>query len=363
MIQVLRFSVMLMRAYVRDFTGLFFGLFLPLGFMLLFGALNFGGSLTVDTGVVDQARNADSARFIATLEEIDTLAITPGSLEDERLALEGGDRDMVVVIPADFRIAPVAAGGASPTMTILGHSGRAQELEIGRAILNEVINRTSFAATGSAPVVSTRFETVTAQDLDYVDFLLPGIIGMNVMQLAVFSVGFGLVIDKQRGVLRRIMATPIPPLNFLAGHVLMRLVLAVVQVLILIGVAVILFKVTIVGSILTMLVLTTLGSVLFLTFGFALAGWATSDNQVAPVAQLITLPQLFLSGVFFPRDAAPAVIRPVTDLLPLTFLNDALREVSTEGATLVDVSGDVLGLIVWTIVGFVVALRLFRFQT
>jgi ABC-2 type transport system permease protein len=102
---------------------------------------------------------------------------------------------------------------------------------------------------------------------------------------------------------------------------------------------------------------------MFLTFGFALAGWATSDNQVAPIANLITLPQLFLSGVFFSRDAAPAVIRPLTDLLPLTFLNDALREVSTEGATLVDVSGDVLGMIAWTIVGFFVALRLFRFQT
>lgn len=363
MIQVLRFSAMLIRAYVRDFTGLFFGMFLPLGFMLLFGALNFGGSVTVDLGMVDQAQNADSRQFIATLEGIEIFTVTSGSLDDERAALESGDRDMVVVLPADFRIAPVAVGGSSPTVTLYAHSGRAQEFEIGRAILNDLIDRTSFAVTGSAPVVTTRVETVTAHDLDYIDFLLPGIVGMNVMQLAVFSVGFGLVIDKQRGVLRRIMATPIPPLSFLAGHVLMRLILAVIQVLILISVAVLLFKVTIVGSIWTLLALTTLGSILFLTFGFALAGWATTDNQVAPVAQLITLPQLFLSGVFFPRDAAPALIRPATDLLPLTFLNDALREVSTEGASLADVSGDVLGMVAWTIVGFVIALRLFRFQT
>lgn len=363
MIQILRFSAMLIRAYVRDFTGLFFGMFLPLGFMLLFGALNFGGSASVDVGIVDQARNGDSARFIGSLEAVDTFDISTGTLEDERAELENGDRDMVVVIPTDFRIAPVAAGATSPTVTVLAHSGRAQALEIGRAILSEIVNRTSFAVTGSAPVVTLRTENVTANDLDYVDFLLPGIIGMNVMQLAVFSVGFGLVIDKQRGVLRRIMATPIPPLSFLAGHVLMRLILAFVQVLILIGVAVLLFNVTIVGSIWTMLALTTLGSILFLTVGFALAGWASTENQVAPIAQLITLPQLFLSGVFFPRDAAPPLIRPATDLLPLTFLNDALREVSTQGASLWDVRGDVLGLVVWTIVGFFIAVRLFRFQT
>jgi ABC-2 type transport system permease protein len=354
---------MLIRAFVRDFTGLFFSLFLPLGFMLIFGALNFGAAASFDVGLVDQAQNADSRTFAQTLEKVEAFDLTTGSLELERAALEAGDRDMVVVIPPGFRVAPVASGGQAPTLTILAHGARVQEVSIGKAIIDQIVTQTSFAVTGTAPVVRVETTTVSAQDLGYVDFLMPGIVGMNVMQLAIFSVGFGLVIEKQRGVLRRIMATPMPPVRFLASHVLMRLVLAFLQVLILIGVAVLLFKVTIVGSILTMLVLTSLGSIMFLTFGFALAGWATSDNQVAPIANLITLPQLFLSGVFFSRDAAPAVIRPATDLLPLTFLNDALREVSTEGATLMDVSGDVLGMIAWTIVGFFIALRLFRFQT
>ena len=76
--------------------------------------------------------------------------------------------------------------------------------------------------------------------------------------------------------------------------------------------------------------------------------------------QIVTLAQLFLSGVFFSRDAVPAFLRPVADLLPLTFLNDALRAISTTGATLVDVGGDILGLAAWAVVSFILAYRLFR---
>lgn len=363
MIQVLRFAAMLFRAYLRDFTALFFGMFLPLGFMLIFGALNFGGGIEVNAGVVDQARNADSARLVSALEGIDAFELTAGPLGEERAELDRGDRDVVIVIPEGFRIAPLQPGATAPEITLLEHSSRPQESAVARAVLAQLITQTSFAVTGTSPVIALRSEEVSAQDLEYIDFLMPGIVGMNVMQLAIFSVAFGLVIEKQRGVLRRVMATPMPPIRFLAGHVLMRLVLATVQVMILIGVAVLLFKVTVVGSLFDVLALTTLGSIMFLTFGFALAGWATTDNQVAPVAQLVTLPQLFLSGVFFPRESAPEFLRPVTDVLPLTFLNEALREVSAQGATLVDVRGDILGMIVWSVIGFAVALRLFRFQT
>ena len=80
------------------------------------------------------------------------------------------------------------------------------------------------------------------------------------------------------------------------------------------------------------------------------------------IAQLITLPQFFFSGVFFSKNAAPEAIRPITNLLPLTFLNDALREISVQGATLWDVRTQILGLLVWIVLGFFLAVRLFRFE-
>jgi ABC-2 type transport system permease protein len=149
----------------------------------------------------------------------------------------------------------------------------------------------------------------------------------------------------------------------MAAHVLERLILAVLQVLILLAVAVFAFKVTIVGSLGTVLLMSVLGSVMFLCLGFAVTGFVTTENQAPAIMQLVTLPQMFLSGVFFSRDAVPAFLKPVSDLLPLTFLNDALRQISTAGATLGDLPGDVIGIVVWSVITFVIAFRFFKLET
>lgn len=361
--QVLGYTRMLLRAYLRDRSALFFSVVLPLMFMLIFGALNFGSFGHVSVGIDDEARNADSARFTAILEGVETLSVRKGALADERASLVKGDRDLVIVIPKDFRLAPAAADAPAPALTVYANAGRAQQASVGRAILTQVIDQLTFAVNRTAPIVAVRVESVNARDLRYVDFLVPGILAMTIMQLGISGVAFGLVAAKQRGVLRRIMATPFPPRLFLAAQVLQRLILAVVQTLLLLGVALLAFKVQVVGSLAELLVVTILGSVVFLCLGFALAGWATTENQVAPLTQIITLPQLFLSGVFFATDAVPAAVRPLTSLLPLTFLADALREISTNGATLWDVRGAVLGLLVWSAIGFALAVRLFRFES
>ena len=363
--QVTRYTLMLLRAYLRDRSALFFSVVLPLMFMLIFGALNFGAFGHVSVGVDDEAQNADSARFTTILQGVATFSIRTGAVADEKASLLKGDRDLVIVIPKDFRLAPTPAGLAAtaPALTVYANAGRAQQASVGQAILAQVIDQLTFAVNRTSPIVAMRVESVNARELRYVDFLVPGILAMTIMQLGISGVAFGLVAAKQRGVLRRIMATPFPPRRFLAAQVVERLILAVVQTLILLGVAVLVFKVQVVGSLPELLAVTILGSVVFLCLGFALAGWATTENQVAPLTQIVTLPQLFLSGVFFATDAVPAVVRPLTNLLPLTFLADALREISTSGATLWDVRGAVLGLLVWSAIGFALAVRLFRFET
>lgn len=360
MAQILRYTVMLLRAYTRDRTALFFGFFFPLIFMMLFGILNLGAIGHVNLGIADDAANADSERFISTLSGIETFKITRGTRADESAKLEAGERDLVLLIPADFRIAPARAGAAVPTLTVLTSSARPEQGQIGSAILTQVIDQMSFAVTQTAPIVATRREEVAGRNLRYVDFLTPGILGMTIMQLGISSVAFAFVVDRQRGVIRRIMATPISRRNFLAAHVLERLILAVLQVLILLAVAILMFNVQIVGNILVLLAVTVLGATLFLSLGFAVTGLVATENAAAPVTQLVTLPQMFLSGVFFSRDAAPAFLRPIADYLPLTFLNDALRSVSTAGAGLADIGPQLLGLLAWIAVSFVLAFRFFR---
>ena len=362
MVQALRLTVMYLRAYVRDRTAMFFSLIVPLMLLLIFGSLNLGAFGKVSIAIDDQANNATSEHLVATLEAIDTLTVTRESTEHALAALKRTAVDMLIVIPKDLVIAPTSAGRPVPRLTIYGNDARPQQVSVGASILNQVIARTSFAVNQSAPVVNVEQKEVQGVRLRYVDFLVPGILGVNVMQLAIFSVAFALVVDKKRGVLRRIMATPLRPSTFLASQVITRLIMATVQVLIMLAVSVFLFDVHPLGGILPLLLVSLFGAVLFLTIGFALAGWAETENQVPAIAQLITLPQFFFSGVFFSKDAAPELIRPVTNLLPLTFLNDALREISVQGATLWDVRMQLLGLAVWTVIGFAFAVRFFRFD-
>ena len=358
--QILGYTTLLLRAYARDRTALFFGFLFPLLFMVLFGVLNFGGSVRVDLAVVDEAKNEQSASFISTLQKIETLRITTGARDAELAKLSAGDRDLVLVIPSDFRITPARPGTSVPTLTLYESSAQPEAGAVGRAILGSVVNELSFAVTQTAPVVSLKREEVTGRNLKYVDFLTPGIVGMTIMQLGISSVAFAFVADRQRGVIRRIMATPIPRRSYMAAHVLQRLILAVVQVLILLAVAVFAFKVTVVGGLGSLLLVAVLGAVVFLNLGFAVTGLLTTENQAAVATQIVTLPQMFLSGVFFSRDAVPAFLRPIADYLPLTFLNDALRDIATTGATLADVGGQILGLVVWAVVSFIAAYRLFR---
>ena len=362
MTQTLRFTAMLLRAYVRDRTALFFTFFLPFLFMIIFGFLNFGGFTRVDLGVVDEAANADSERFVAALRQVPTLRVSAVDEATAMRRLRRSELDLAIVLPADFRIAPVRQGSAVPTVRLFENLAAPQETVVGRGVIGEVIDRVSFAAAGAVPSIQLARQEVSGVRLRYVDFLVPGILGMNVMQLNIFSVAFALVAQRQRGVLRRIFATPLEPRRFVAAHGLLRLALSAGQVLILVAVAFALFEVRVVGSLAELLVVAILGAIPFLMQGFALAGWAQTENQVPPVANLITLPQFFLSGVFFPKEAAPEVIRPITNVLPLTLLNDALREISTQGASLWDVRMPVLGLIAWSVLSFVLAVRLLRLQ-
>ena len=358
--QVLGYTALLLRSYARDRTALFFGFLFPLLFMALFGVLNFGGSVRVDLAVVDDAKNEQSASFISSLKAIETFRVTTGEREAELAELSAGDRDLVLVIPSDFRLAPARPGATVPTLTLYENSAEPEAGGIGRAILSSVVSQMSFAVTQTAPVMTIKREEITGRSLKYVDFLTPGILGMTIMQLGISGVAFSFVAERQRGVIRRIMATPIPRRNYMAAHVLQRLILAVVQVLILLAVAVFGFKVTVVGGLGALLLVSVLGAVVFLCLGFAVTGLLATENQAAVVTQVVTLPQLFLSGVFFSRDAVPAFLRPIADLLPLTFLNDALRDIATTGATLADVSGQILGLLAWSVVSFIAAYRLFR---
>ncbi|HEY7737880.1 MAG TPA: ABC transporter permease [Candidatus Limnocylindria bacterium] len=348
------------KTFLRDRTAVFFSFFLPLVIMLIFGVLNFGAAAELEVGVVDEAGTASSQGVITAFGQVPILTITEGSREDELAALEEGDRALVVVFPEGWELIPPGSDGFQP-LTAFTNEATAQEGQTALLVVNAVVAQALVTAGGGSPEPLVVVEEVAGRDLGYIDFLVPGILGLTIMQLGLFSVAFGFVQLKTTGTLRRLFATPTSPNYFLGAQVSSRLLITIVQVLILLGVG-IWFGVQLVGSIFVVLALSIVGSIVFLAMGFGVAGWAKNENQAAPVANLISLPMMFLSGSFFPREAMPEFLQQVTRFLPLTYLNDALRAVINDGAGLDVIGPDIIGLAVWAVISFVIATRLFKWE-
>jgi ABC-2 type transport system permease protein len=129
-----------------------------------------------------------------------------------------------------------------------------------------------------------------------------------------------------------------------------------------VGVGILFLNLHFIGNLALIYLLGMLGAVVFLGFGFSLAGISKSEDQVAPLANIITLPMLALSGIFFSRSNLPGFVRAITSVLPLTYLADGLRSVAIDGATLAQVTPQILGLGLWGVVSCVLAVRLFRWE-
>ena len=344
------------KMFVRNRLAVFFSLFLPLVIMLIFGVLNFEGGGSVSVGLVDEADTEVSRALVGAIESVDTFEVSSGDRQSEQAALGEGERDMVTVIPVGW-----GETQDGPPLTAYVAASAQQSGQIGTLILNALVAQVLFGEQGGGAGPLVAVETVNARDLGYIDFLVPGILGLTIMQLGLFGVAFGFVQMKRTGALRRLFATPTPPGYFLSAQIASRLVLGLAQVGILLGIGMA-FGLNLVGSLALLLAVALLGAVIFLGMGFAVAGWAKNEDQAAPVANVISLPMMFLSGTFFPRDAMPDVLRGVTEFMPLTYLNHALRTIANEGAGPAEIGGDLLGMAIWAAIAFLVAVRLFSWE-
>ena len=349
-----------MRIWFRDRQAIFWTFFLPLVLISVFGLLDFGSFSTVGLGIVDQADNDTSRKLIGDIRALDTFDISETlSEEEEREALLDGDRDLVLIIEPGFG---EAQSPVRRRVTVVYNQGRPQEAAAGRTIIQHVLDEITFAEGGFSDRYRIDAQPVDSRNLRFIDYLMPGVVALSIMQMGLFTVAFSFMQLKSRGVLRRLQATPVHPASFLFAQVFTRLTVSVLQTLVLVGLAVLAFDVHLEGNLVVMLLLAVLGAGVFVSLGFAISGWASTEDVAAPLANAVALPMMFLSGVFFPRDVMPEPLRAVADFLPLSYLADALRNVAVDGATLWSQWDNVLGLAAWLAVSFLVAVRSFRWE-
>src|SRR2546423_1497957 len=343
------------KMYLRNRQVIFFNLFFPVMIVVIFGLINGNGNVSVRIGVVDDAHNQVSQIVLTQLRQINVVKLNTGSLDTERAALDRGDRDVVVVLPASLGQGPLA-------LPAYYNAGKPQESSAALAIMNRFVDEASFQYAHVQPSFTLNAQPVNSRNLSYIDFLVPGVIAMSIMQTGLFSVAFSFVAYKQQGILRRLMATPMRVQDFLMSRIVTYLVMAVVQMAILIVLGLLLYHLHFVGNIAYLIIVGFIGAAIFMAVGFTISGFARDEGAVAAIANLISFPMMFLSGVFFSLSNEPAWLQPITKVLPLTFLANALRSISLDGASLWAVRGELAGLAVWLVIALVLATRLFKWE-
>jgi ABC-type multidrug transport system permease subunit len=215
-------------------------------------------------------------------------------------------------------------------------------------------------AAGRKDPLPTNAVTSTEPGSRYIDFLIPGLLGMNLMNSGMWGIGFALVDMRQRKLLKRFVATPMRRSDFLMALTSSRLVLMIIEVALLLGFGVLVFHMRVLGSLLTILLLGAIGAVAFGGLGLLTASRAQKIESVSGLINLVMMPMWIFSGVFFSYERFPVIVHPLIRALPLTALNDALRATILQGASLASQSGRLLVLVLWGGISFVLALRWFR---
>lgn len=217
-------------------------------------------------------------------------------------------------------------------------------------------------ALGRSDVTEVHDRTVIEPGARYIDFLIPGLIGMNLMGSGMWGLGFVIVNARTRKLLKRLAATPMRRSHFLLSFMFSRLVFLVLEVAAVIGFAWVAFGVSVHGSLIDLALIALIGAMTFAGIGLLVAARPKTIEGVSGLMNLVMLPMWLLSGTFFSAARFPDVLQPFINVLPLTALNDSLRAVMNDGAPLVTSWSDLCVMAAWGLVSFALALRLFRWQ-
>jgi ABC-2 type transport system permease protein len=196
----------------------------------------------------------------------------------------------------------------------------------------------------------------------YVDFVVPGLLGMNLMGSGIWGLGFSIVDARRKKLLKRMIATPMSRTQFLASFVLSRLTMLIIEVGALVGFALLVFGVPVRGSPLSLLAICLLSALAFGALGLLLASRTRTIEGASGLMNLVMLPMWIFSGVFFSASRFPDALQPFIQALPLTAVNDALRASMLEGAGWVRLAPELAIIAAWLVVSFVLAVRLFRWR-
>jgi ABC-2 type transport system permease protein len=348
---------------LRNREALFWTFFFPIILMGLLGIVfGRGYDLSMKIGVVEPGDSGlVGAVIVKAFQSIEGVEASVQPRDEAMQQLRDGDLSGVLVLPPGLT-KDFAANDGQTELTFYYDQSNAITAGQVLTITSQVVEGVANHISGYQPKLALAPVGIQAAGFDYLDFLVPGIVALSLMQTGVFSIGFQLVFDKEKGILRRLRATPMRLSSYSAAMIAVQLIIALLQTAIILLVGMLIFGVDINGSLWNVAVLSIIGGGCFVSLGFALASLSKDVNAANALLQVVQMPMMFLSGIFFPMDNAPGWIQPVVKAMPLTYLANGMRDVVIDAHSLWFIRWDIAILLGFTVVFMAVAIKLFRWE-
>src|SRR6187397_217705 len=338
------------RSYTRDRAAVFWTLAFPLVFIVLFGLLFQGSSgARLNLGWVDTERSPASEQLKAGFAALDGVTLTDTTFEDAKAQMQTGKLDGTIVVPVGYGASLAAAGGGAPPapLEIYTDPSRPQLAGSIYQAVGTVLGIVNLG--GRPPLVVPSPQTVQTTNLNAISYFVPSMLGLSIMQVGIFA-AIPLVADREKLILKRLAATPLRRWQLVGSNILMRLLIALVQTVIIVGVGVIFFGVAITGPWAMSAMFVSLGAITFLALGYVIASFASTEDSANGMTSVVQFPMMFLSGTFFPIQAMPDALQAVARIIPLTYLADALRQVMVGGVPFATLGVCAAVLLGWLVV-------------
>lgn len=325
--------------------------------IIVFGWLFNPDTRPFDLAIVDEDGSEQAQSLVSAFASIDNVDVASGEREAELSSLEEGDRAAVLIIPEGF-----AESLAKGEAIVLAYYDNSDLIRVGyvTSTVSAVIGAFNEDVLGSGLAVTLEARSISTENVRYIDFLTPGMVGMAIMYINL-GVGFMLVTWREQGVLRRLGVTPLRPGNLILSQAASFSVVSLLQVVIILGIGYLVFDVSINGSLAWLAVTVALGIATMLSIGYLIGSFLHTPTAVNAVINAVAFPMIFLGKSYFPLDA-PTALKPLVAAMPLTHINDAMREVVNGSGELGDLWLSWAALAAWILVGFTASVRAFRWQ-
>jgi ABC-2 type transport system permease protein len=312
--------------------------------------------LAIGLGIAFRNRPADLLPVGATTEQLTQALAADSGLKATQMDESAGVHALAV--GTIVLLAEQTGHGVAGDEVVYRYDNTNPDARTARMIADRAIE----VAAGRKDVVTATNELVHEKGSRYIDFVVPGLLGMNLMGSAMWGLGFSIVDGRQKKLLKRMVASPMPRWQYLMGYLLSRLLMLAVEVVVFLGFAKLVFGVPFRGPLWQLGLLCLLVSMVFSALGLLTASRARTMEAVSGLMNLVMLPMWILSGVFFSASRFPAIVQPLVRALPLTAAIDAIRGNMLQGVQLGQLTVQVGILLAWFAVPFVVALRVFRWK-